>query len=102
MTEASKLTRVDANPREYLGEGGGAAAAVADGVGDAEVQGNRKRHRLHEAEGLVPELDLGLEQGLALLAERHCIVLWVDDEASREENHISYLESSGPTIYISP
>lgn len=38
---------------EYLGEGGGAAAAV-DGVGDAEVQGRLKRHGLDVAKGVVP------------------------------------------------
>lgn len=66
------VARVDLDPglREYLGKGGGATEAV-DGVGDAEVHGDREREGLEEAQGLVPELELTLEQLLtAVLADQ--------------------------------
>lgn len=45
---------------------------------------NMLKVKVYEAVGQVPELDMGLEQVLAVLAECHCLVsslcrgLWVD------------------------
>jgi hypothetical protein len=38
------------------------ASVVLDGVGDAEVQGGLERHGLDVAEGVVPELELRVQQ----------------------------------------
>ena len=58
---------------EDLGEGGAVVAVAVDRVGDAEVQRHGERHGFGEAQGLVPELDVRLEQVLlaALLHECH-------------------------------
>ena len=49
---------------------------MMDCIGDVEVQGNGESHRLHKGVGLVQQLDMGLEQllAVALAAEYyHCI-----------------------------
>jgi len=61
---------VDPDPGEDLGERG-AAAAVVDGVGDAEVHGDSERGRRGVPAHLVPEVDLSLEQVLAAVAPSH-------------------------------
>lgn len=65
-----KLAGADLGVGEYLGEGGGTAVAV-DGVGDAGVEGDGERHGLDVAEGVVPELELRLEQLLAMFGDGH-------------------------------
>lgn len=69
--QVAELARVDPDLGEYLGKGGSAPEAV-DGVGDAEVHGDGQRDGLEEAEGLVPQLKLSLEQLLAAVLSEPC------------------------------
>ena len=61
-TQAENLGWVELDRGDYLREGSAAAIAV-DGIGNAEVQCGFERHGLEEAEGVVPELELSVEQG---------------------------------------
>lgn len=70
-TEALELGWVERDLGDYLGEGG-CTAMVMDGIRDAEIQGRLECHGLDEAKGVVPELKLSIQQGLASVwVERH-------------------------------
>jgi hypothetical protein len=62
---------VKRDPGDYLWERGGAAVLV-DGVRYAEVQRGLERHGLDVAEGVVPELELGVQHHLLFSA---CVLL---------------------------
>jgi len=54
---------VELSHASYLGEGGRSTMAV-DGVGDMELERALERHGLDEREGVVPEVELSIKQGL--------------------------------------
>jgi hypothetical protein len=54
---------------DYLWDGGRAAVLV-DGIGYAEVERGLERHGLDVAEGVVPQLELGIQRHLLFAACR--------------------------------